>query len=485
MTAAYTVGQSARIVGGTAKAVGWAVDEIAEIVDRDPEQTSTKSISKRRVAAKSIRLVAGALDSVSDSLILAGRAGENVAFAAASVAEGTVRVFENAASTASHHFYDLGSVSESAAEAEDEQDVESRLVDQGVIPPTVQDLQTIDFEYSRADEESREEDTFGELMSHFVQWCSEMITHFMTETAGLHSQAPEFFILVSSLYVSSLLLLSRRNKSKSRGMEISFHSGRARCKDFVDTDSTLTIGSAIKTEFGTEPDQDQNGRTLAQRATDTLFTVLLVPLRVFQLILHSISRLVFNATFLLLVVHLVGWAFISRVSQYKSSVIERKSRFRGMRQAVEELPRLPVKESTMWVNSLIGQIWNPPTRSEEGGLESLISACLSSLIRQSLIDAATINYVELESVRLGEAAPLLSNVQVLAVLEEQLVLQCELALDFEGAEILFREFDASAMSGSSLLMRRLSILSSNENPTWKGSSHPPLSTRLCPQVSFR
>lgn len=420
------------------------MDEIADIVDRDPGQTSKKSLSKRRVAAKTIRLVAGALDSVSDSLILAGRAGENVAFAAASVAEGSVRILENAASTASHHLYDLGSASDSAAEVEDEQDSESRLVNHSVMPPTVQDLQTIDLEYSRNDEESRKEDTFGELVSHFAQWFGEMITHLTTETARLHSQAPEFFILVSSLYISSLLLLSRRNKTKSRGVEISFHSGNARCKqdNFADTDSTLTIGSAIKTEFGTVPD-DQNGRSLAQRATDSVFTVLFVPLRVCVVILQSISRLAFNASFLLLLVHLVGWVFISRFSQYKSSVIERKSRFRGMQQAVEELPRHRATESTMWLNSLVGQIWSPTIRSKEGGLEMLISARLSSLIRQSLINATTISYVELESVRLGEAAPLLSNVQVLAVLDEQLVLQCELALDFEGAEILFREFDAS------------------------------------------
>ena len=390
------------------------MDEIAEIIDRDPDQTGKKQISKRRVAAKSIRLVAGALDSVSDSLILAGRAGENVAFAAASVAEGSVRILENAASTASHLFFDLGSDSDSAtAEVKGEQDVESGFVDDNVTPPTVQDLQTIDSEYSRNDEENREEETFGELLAHFAQWCGEMISLLMTETAGVHSQAPEFLILVSSLYISSLLLLSRKDNTVSKvskGMEISFHSGNARCKqdDYGDAESTLTIGSAIKTEFDTVP-EDQCGRTLAQRATDCLFTVLFVPLRVCQVIVQSISRLVFSAAFLLLLVHLLGWVFISRVSQYRSSVIERKSRFRGMQQAVEELPRLTIKESTMWLNSLVGQIWSPPIQSEEGGLERLLSARLSSLIRQSLIDATTISYVELESVRLGEAAPLLSN----------------------------------------------------------------------------
>ncbi len=53
----------------------------------------------RRVAGTSMRLLAGAITQLADSLLLAGSAMEHVAFAAAGAAEGTIRIIEDAAAS--------------------------------------------------------------------------------------------------------------------------------------------------------------------------------------------------------------------------------------------------------------------------------------------------------------------------------------------------------------------------------------------------
>ena len=124
-TAAVTAGGASRLAGGAVKVTGWAVANIGEAIEnsghgRHPATTagavnndefrrnkkfeSNKSGQGRRIAGSSVRLLAGAIEQLADSLLLVGSAVEHVVFATAGAAKGTVRIMEDASSSLSDMF---------------------------------------------------------------------------------------------------------------------------------------------------------------------------------------------------------------------------------------------------------------------------------------------------------------------------------------------------------------------------------------------
>ena len=165
------------------------------------------------------------------------------------------------------------------------------------------------------------------------------------DTVGVSSLAFEMLGVFLLCYLASVVLLSSRDDRKRILNTGKFHSpgikeeeGVGRPNDIAfdgrrgtlagnhvtddhDSQSTLTIESTIRVgpEVCTGHDND---RTMSALFAN-LFFLLFMPLRLGRGILALSWSIAFSKGALLFVFHIVGWIFLSRVAQYKSSVIQR------------------------------------------------------------------------------------------------------------------------------------------------------------------
>ena len=90
-------------------------------------------------------------------------------------------------------------------------------------------------------------------------------------------------------------------------------------------DSSITNGSTMKNApSGLDGEQvDPLSPSLVTRLLHGIYICIVMPFKLARFILITIWKFIFNKKTLLLVFHLCGWLFLSRVSQYKASVIQR------------------------------------------------------------------------------------------------------------------------------------------------------------------
>lgn len=175
------------------------------------------------------------------------------------------------------------------------------------------------------------------LLRSLSSWTVENTDIIVAETAGVPSLAPEMLGVFLLCFLASIFVLSpKSNKTvqtddendNKEGLEISFpgHKAFVRHNSIEvalqydhdnDSHSTITLGSTNRA--GPDPLPP----SLIKRVLRALFFVVVLPLRLIRVILVLTWRIVTSKKTLLSLVYIFGWLFLSRVSQYKSSVIQR------------------------------------------------------------------------------------------------------------------------------------------------------------------
>ena len=176
------------------------------------------------------------------------------------------------------------------------------------------------------------------LLRSLSSWTVDNTDIIVAETAGVPSLAPEMLGVFLLCFLASIFVLSpKTNKTvqqtdddndNKEGLEISFpvHKAFVRHNSIEvalqydhdnDSHSTITLGSTNRA--GPDPLPP----SLIKRVLRALFFVVVLPLRLIRVILVLTWRIVTSKKTLLLLVYISGWLFLSRVSQYKSSVIQR------------------------------------------------------------------------------------------------------------------------------------------------------------------
>jgi len=102
------------------------------------------------------------------------------------------------------------------------------------------------------------------------------------------------------------------------------------------------------------------------------------------------------------------------VSQYKSSVIQRKSELLGYKLAIESIGKssLSVTESAVWLNTILHKLW----RVKSGGLEPRISssagAILADILKQPYSKPSVVAYVALDAFTFGSSPPIVTRIEM-------------------------------------------------------------------------
>jgi hypothetical protein len=424
---AATAGGTARLVGGAVKASGWAVGSLGSAIAADrtidednglEEHSSKKRHRTRHVAGASVKLIGDAIDNVAESLLLAGSAIERVTFAAAGAAEGAVRLVEDFTSSLSSAFAREGRKGNSRKKSpsiaiESNQDMAiqvSSLPEQGheSYSPGSDDDSFKALKLN--DDDILAEEFVEELTTHLLSlstWTLQNAEYIMQDIAGVSSNAPQILFILVLMYIASVMLLNtseskqpnQEDKIPDR-IESSNEKPVPAAAGECDTHSTLTIDSTMKR------DPDTQFAHLGSGTVHFLIRVALFPMKLVWIASVRVYRLVTNKKFVLLVIYLICWFFISQMSQSRSAVIERKARLAGYRDAVESVgsslgnERL---ESAFWLNSVISRIW----RVGVGGLEPLLASAVGSILAGKLEDSYSrptgVAHVSLASLTFGKS----------------------------------------------------------------------------------
>ncbi|KAL3811172.1 hypothetical protein ACHAXA_002736 [Cyclostephanos tholiformis] len=470
-TAAATAGGASRVAGGVVRLSGQAIGGLGEVieggggdgVDYVGEQLDDVSSNgrgeggvkrrkrSRRVAGTSVRLLAGAIAQLADSLLLAGSATEHVAFAAAGAAEGTIRIMEDAAASLSDMFSREG----------------MRSANEIMVPPT----ETIVGEVANAIDDEIQPDAVGavtvdttkeppedsddniqyetapgiDILDFVRSLATEILRNaeiIAADTGGVPSLTYEMLGVFLLCFFASVVLLPSRgderrnlNTGKIHSFERIKEEGARRPNDIAfdgrrvtsatnhvtddhDSQSTLTVESTMKvgSDFGSE-------NTMSTFVAIFSF-LLLMPLRLTRGVLVLTWSIAFSKGALLFVLHIVGWIYLSWVAQYKSSVVQRKSEMMGYQLAIESMSEFPpsIKESAFWLNSVLSTVW----RVGSGGLEPRIS----SSIRESLAETlsrpyskpSAVAHVALNAFTFGSSPPIISRIELTGVDRDESVI---------------------------------------------------------------
>jgi hypothetical protein len=368
-TAAATAGGASRLAGGAIRLSGWAVGGLGDAIANgggDGGAGRGESVDdgggggggerrkrSRRVAGTSVRLLAGAIEQLADSLLLAGSATEHVAFAAAGAAEGTVRIMEDAAASLSEMFSREGRRVANAIvprtkaatgevpnviDSKMQPDVAGVAFSEDTNTPPENSNNPVRYETEGVGIEVM---NFARSVSSWILGNADVVT---ADTVGVSSLAYEMLVVFLLCYLTSVVLLSSRDDRKRDLNTGKFHSpgikdeeGVGRPNDIAfdgrrgtladnhvtddhDSQSTLTVESTMR--VGPELSAGHNDRTLSARSSN-LFFLLLMPLRLGRGIFALSWSIALSKGAILFVFHIVGWIYLSRVAQYKSSVIQR------------------------------------------------------------------------------------------------------------------------------------------------------------------
>lgn len=298
-----------------------------------------------------MRLLAGAITQLADSLLLAGSATEHVAFAAAGAAEGTIRIMEDAAASLSDMFSKEGRRTANEIILPPIETMVSEVpsaIDEEIKPDVVSAV-TVDITNESpgdSDDGIRyETEAAGVEIVDIVRSLASGILRnaeiIAADTGGVPSLAYEMLGVFLLCFLASVMLLSSRSDGRrnlnnckphfserikredvGRPNDIAFEGRRVtsaaiHVEDDHDSRSTLTAESTMKvgSDFGSE---------YSMSTFVAMFScLLLMPLKLAREILALTWSIIFSKGALLFVFHMVGWIYLSWVAQYKSSVIQR------------------------------------------------------------------------------------------------------------------------------------------------------------------
>jgi hypothetical protein len=485
------IGGSSRLVGGAVKAGGWAVGSLGNAILSDKQCSVKKRHRTRKVAGASIKLLGDAIDNVAESLLLAGSATERIAFASAGVAEGTVRIVEDLASTLSDVFAREGrrgivsnnpSVGNSPAVTADNlvRTIEPVVVQQGdnIDDNAYRELST---QYENADAEVLVEELtnfFHEVSS----WASQNADYIMQDTAGVSSLAPLLFFVLASMYFASIMLLSGRSSvgdmvhrdaahhhhkttdPSGLGERKAIPEGITAVED-ADTHSTLTIDSTMKQEPDVHVKGHQENVRAGRVVTFFIWTTML-PLKLVYMLSLRVYRVIFNKKTTLLVIHILGWLFICQMSQNRSAIIERKATLAGYNSAVENvgtssLPGSSHIESAFWLNVIISRIWRVESSKspEIGGLEPYLASSVSTIFASRLAESYSkpsgVAHVSLASFTFGTKPPIIRNIEIKSVDTAKMHFGLDVIMLLDDANLILGEYKLSHLFSSTLTIPTL------------------------------
>lgn len=171
-----------------------------------------------------------------------------------------------------------------------------------------------------------------EILHSMSTWIIQNYNIIIADTAGVPSIAVEMLGVFLLCFLASLYILSPLKTKKpahntaQRPRSIIFHNNRTNNAEVVplhndnDDHSSITNGSTMKNApSGLDGEVDPLSPSLVK----VIYLCTVMPLKLIRFILLTIWNIIFNKKTLLLVFHLCGWLFLSRVSQYKASVIQR------------------------------------------------------------------------------------------------------------------------------------------------------------------
>ena len=352
-TAAATAGGTARLAGGVVRLSGWVVGSLGEAIENsgsgleiDAEQdlvmlpsenSDLKIKNKRIVAGTSVRLIGDAIEQIADSLLLAGSATEHVAFAATGAVEGTLRIMESSLTTMSDIFSRegrRGSITmSSSVEMESKVNVDEFASDLDEIPTFAVSKYSSEeaITLTQAENETVSLEV-QKLFQLFSTWVSQNADIIVSDTVGVPSLALEMLGVFLLCFVASVFVLRSKNSVRSSEIEASA-GGNMQCTISFgnqcesatshraaddDSHTTLTAESTMK-----GPDCDI-GKAKSMHLSVTIFVyIFLVPLKLAQSIITLAWDVFYRKEAALLVLYLLGWIFLSRSEQYKSSIIQR------------------------------------------------------------------------------------------------------------------------------------------------------------------
>jgi hypothetical protein len=126
-----------------------------------------------------------------------------------------------------------------------------------------------------------------------------------------------------------------------------------------------------------------------------VLSVAAIPIRTTFLLMQLTQRIVFNRYTLLLFVYLVAWVQVCHMSQIRSRSIDNSAEARGLRFALSSLQEVKpsTRESTIWLNTLIQQIWRVPASdcpSYPDYVRDGIKACRRDSVRDCVIEQCDI-----------------------------------------------------------------------------------------------
>lgn len=363
-TAAATAGGTARLAGGVVRLSGWAVGSLGEAIENsgseennsDREMVSSSSAksdmntkNKRKVAGTSVRLLGDAIEQIADSLLLAGSATEHVAFAATGAAEGTLRIMENSFTRISDVFSKEGrrgsSKMISSVKSEPSVDIEEiTFVPDGIASLEIMKYTPEESTISLHGENETVSDEVQNLFQLFSAWASQNADLIVSDTVGVPSLAMEILGVFLLCFVASVVLLRPKNSvqtEKSGPHNKSSPSSRFEADDVGGMQCTVMFGNHNESATNNHFAEDDSHTTLTAESTTRghdfdhassesmftaavkIFNLLLMPLKLSRSMISIAWGVFFRNESSLLVFYLLGWIFLSRSSQYKSSVIQR------------------------------------------------------------------------------------------------------------------------------------------------------------------
>jgi len=182
-----------------------------------------------------------------------------------------------------------------------------------------------------------------EILHSMSTWIIQNYNIINTDTAGVPSIAVEMLGVFLFCFLASIYILSPSKTKKptlrpnplvneERPRSIIFHNNRTNNAEVAplhndnDDHSSITNGSTMKNAPSGLDDEQVDpllSPSLVKRLLHVIYLCTVMPLKLIRFILITIWNIIFNKKTLLLVFHLCGWLFLSRVSQYKASVIQR------------------------------------------------------------------------------------------------------------------------------------------------------------------
>jgi hypothetical protein len=165
--------------------------------------------------------------------------------------------------------------------------------------------------------------SIDEILPIIRTWILRSMEIMAADTCGVSSLTYEMLGVFLLCFLASFLLLSSKtndtgslNTSKLLSPRVIEDNGIMRLKNITyhdhDSHSTLTVESTM-----------QVGPDVGSERIVFMSSVFWLPMRLIRAILVFLWNLALSKRALLFILHMLGWIYLSRVAQYKSSVIQR------------------------------------------------------------------------------------------------------------------------------------------------------------------